>query len=89
MTITRTITTSSYQYYFYDYYSGFGAQGLGSWFVLGGSGNLVSKVISTLVGVITIVTLIITLVTKSHDPLSRRGCKNLALLLAPPLKCFH
>ena len=39
--------------------------------ILGGSWDLVSKVISTLIGVISIVTLIITLVTKSHDPLSR------------------
>ena len=31
-----------------------------------------SKVLSTLLGVISIVTLIITLVTKSHDPLSIR-----------------
>ena len=38
--------------------------------ILGGSWDLVSKVISTLSGVISIVTLIITLVTKSHDPLS-------------------
>ena len=38
--------------------------------VLGGSWDLVSKVISTLTGVISIVTLIITLVTKSHVPLS-------------------
>ena len=41
--------------------------------VLGGSGDLVSKVISPLIGVIgnySIVTLSITLVTKSHDPLS-------------------
>ena len=34
---------------------------------LGGSWDSVSKVISTLIGVISIVTLIITLVTKSHD----------------------
>ena len=38
--------------------------------MLGGSWDLVSKVISTLIGVISTVTLIITLVTKSHDPLS-------------------
>ena len=38
--------------------------------ILGGSWDLVSKVISTLIGVRSIVTLIITLVTKSHDPLS-------------------
>ena len=38
--------------------------------LLGGSCDLVSKVISTLIGVISIATLIITLVTKSHDPLS-------------------
>ena len=38
--------------------------------MLGGSWDLVSKVIITLIGVISIVTLIITLVTKSHDPLS-------------------
>ena len=37
--------------------------------LLGGSWDLVSKVISTLIGVISIVTLIMTLVTKSHDPL--------------------
>ena len=36
--------------------------------LLGGSWDLVSKVISTLSGVISVVTLIITLVTKSHDP---------------------
>ena len=39
--------------------------------VLGGSWDLISKVISTLSGVISVVTLIIALVTKSHDPLSR------------------
>ena len=39
--------------------------------LLGGSCDLVSKVISTLIGVISIVTLIIALVTKSHDPSSR------------------
>ena len=39
--------------------------------ILGGSWDLVSEVINTLIGVISIVTLIITLVTKSHDPLSR------------------
>ena len=42
--------------------------------LLGGSWGLVSKVTSTPIGVISnymsIVTLIITLVTKSHDPLS-------------------
>ena len=38
--------------------------------VLGGSWDLVSMVISTLIGVINIVTPITTLVTKSHDPLS-------------------
>ena len=38
--------------------------------ILGGSWDLVSEVINTLIGVISIVTLIITLVTKSHDPLS-------------------
>ena len=32
---------------------------------------MVSKVISTLIGVISIVTLVITLVIKSHDPLNR------------------
>ena len=37
--------------------------------LLGGSWDLVSKVISTLRGVISVVTLITTLVTKSHDPL--------------------
>ena len=40
------------------------------WILLGGSWDLVSKVISTLSGVISVVTSIITLVTKSHDPLS-------------------
>ena len=35
-----------------------------------GTHTIVSKVISSLIGVISIVTLIITLVTKSHDPLS-------------------
>ena len=39
--------------------------------LLGGSWDSVSKVISTLIGVISIVTLIIALVAKSHDPLSR------------------
>ena len=43
--------------------------------LLGGSWDLVSKVISTLIGVISIVTLIITIVTKSHDPLSM-DCKR-------------
>ena len=38
--------------------------------LLGGSWDLVSEVISTLIAVISIVTLIINLVTKSHDPLS-------------------
>ena len=38
--------------------------------LLGGSRDLVSEVISTLIGVISIVTLIITPVTKSHDLLS-------------------
>ena len=42
--------------------------------LLGGSGDLVSKVISPLIGVILIIisiaTLFITLVTKSHDPSS-------------------
>ena len=42
---------------------------------LGGSWDLVSKVISTLIGVISIVALIITLVTKSHDPLSMRDLR--------------
>ena len=37
--------------------------------LLGGSWDVVSKVISTLIGVISIGALIITLVTKSHDPL--------------------
>ena len=40
--------------------------------VLGGSWDLVSKVTSTLNEVISIVTLIITLVTKSHDPSSNK-----------------
>ena len=39
--------------------------------VLGGSLDLVSGVISTLIGVISIVTLFITSATKSHDQLSR------------------
>ena len=39
---------------------------------LGGS----SKVISTLFGAIGIVTLMITLVTKSHDPLSTLNCHS-------------
>ena len=34
--------------------------------------DLVCKVVGTLVGVIGIVTVLITLVTKSHDPLSRQ-----------------
>ena len=38
------------------------------WQPLGGSWDLASKVRSTLIGVISIVTLIITLVTTSHDP---------------------
>ena len=38
--------------------------------ILGGSWDFVSKVISILMGVISIVTLIITLVTKSHDLVS-------------------
>ena len=42
----------------------------GSPVILGGSWDLVSKVISTLTGVISIVTLFISLLTKSHDPLS-------------------
>ena len=50
---------------------GLGFRGEGLENLLGGSWDLVSKVISTLIGVISIVTLIITLVTKSHDPLSR------------------
>ena len=56
--------------------------------MLGGSWDLVSKVISTLIGVISTVTLIITLVTKSHDPLSAVFVvfitvkKTLALVLA-------
>ena len=41
-------------------------------FLLGGSWDLVSKVISTLNEVISIVTLIITIVTKSHDPSSNK-----------------
>ena len=40
------------------------------WAILGGSGDLVSKVTSTLIGVLSIVTLFISLVTKSHDPFS-------------------
>ena len=39
--------------------------------ILKGPWDLVSKVITTLIGVISIVTLLITLVTKSHDLLSR------------------
>ena len=46
---------------------GFGVLG----FAFGGSWDLVSQVISTLIGVVSIVALIITLVTKSHDPLSK------------------
>ena len=46
--------------------------------VLGGSWDLVSKVISTLNEVISIVTLIITLVTKSHDPSSSPSCRDRA-----------
>ena len=38
--------------------------------LLRGSWDFVRKVISTLIGVTSIVTLRITLVTKSHDPLS-------------------
>ena len=38
--------------------------------LLGGSWDLVSRVTSTLTGVISIVTLLISLVTKSHDPLN-------------------
>ena len=38
--------------------------------LLGGSWDLAGKVISTLIEVISIAALIITLVTKSHDPLS-------------------
>ena len=44
--------------------------------LLGGSWDLVSMVISTLTGVINIVTPITTLVTKSHDPLSKLGPKH-------------
>ena len=33
--------------------------------------DLVSKVISTFIGVVSILTLIIALVTKSHDPLNK------------------
>ena len=43
----------------------FGVQGNPTWRIMG-----LSKVISTLIGVISIVTQLITLVTKSHDPLS-------------------
>ena len=49
--------------------NGLGASGSS----FGGSWDLVSKVISTFIGVISRVTLIITLVTKSHDPLSSFG----------------
>ena len=42
--------------------------------LLGGSWDLVSKVISTLIGVISIVTLFIIPLTKSHDPSSRGIC---------------
>ena len=45
--------------------------GLGGNTTVLGSWDLVSKVISTLIGVISIVTLMITLVAKSHDPLSK------------------
>ena len=44
--------------------------------LLKGSWDLVSKVISTLIGVISIVTLCITLVSKSHDPLSTLNCNG-------------
>ena len=40
---------------------------------LGGSWDLVSEVISTLIGVISIVALIITLVTKSHKHARSKG----------------
>ena len=44
--------------------------------LLGGSWDLVSKVISTLIGVISIITFLITLVAKSHEPLSRLPPNN-------------
>ena len=47
--------------------------------LLAGSWNLVSKVISALLGLqvnISIVTLLMTLLTKSHDPPSRRNKKG-------------
>ena len=45
------------------------------WGLLGGSWD--SKVISTLIGDISIVTFIITVVTKSHEPSSRLSCLGL------------
>ena len=50
--------------------------------LFGGSWDLVSKVIGTLSGVISVVILIITAVTKSHDPLST----SLAQLVGSGLK---
>ena len=47
--------------------------------MLGGSWDLVSKVLSTVIGAVSIVTLIITLVTKSHDPLSGASALFLAV----------
>ena len=55
--------------------------------VLGGSWDLVSKVTSALIGVISIVTLTITLVTKSHDPLSNLVCLDAFLHRAARVKC--
>ena len=49
--------------------------------MLGGSWDLVSKVISTLSGVTSVVTVIITVVTKSHDPLSGHFTMKLPSLL--------
>ena len=51
--------------------------------ILKGSWDLVSRVISTLIGVISIVTLIITLVTKSHDPLSKEAVTKFPSPLSP------
>ena len=55
-------------------------------FLLGGSWDLVSKVISTLIGVLTKYNysyLFITLITKSHDPLSS-GLAHLKQLKRKP-----
>ena len=56
--------------------------------LLGGSWDLVSKAISTLIGVISTVTLIITLDTKSHDPLSRARTGSLQPLVPSSVASF-